>query len=420
MPRASAGRPLAEHFAAVTSLIRPLPPELLPLEPALGRVLAQPATARLAVPPFSNSAMDGFLVRSADLTGTGPWTLPVIGDVPAGAPPLPLHPGQALRIMTGAPVGESDREQLQVIPVEDTDISPGPGPLPAEVTVWRASPGRAHIRSAGENIRPGQTAVPAGTVLHAGTLATLISVGVTEVTVRPAPTVVVLSSGNELVAPGETLREGQIPDSNRPMLAALAASYGAGRVVQRQAGDTGREFAAALDTAAAEADLVVTSGGVSVGAYDVVRAVTAAPGQDAQMWFGEVAQKPGAPQGLGRWRGTPVISLPGNPVAAFVSFHLYVAPALRILAGHPVPGHVLDRPRVTARRGAEFPAVRGRTVLVPVQLSWDEGPVAHPFHGRHAGSHMVASLAGTDGVAVLRPRAAGGEDTVEVILTPGC
>lgn len=407
-------RPAAEHFAAVVSLARPLPPVRRAVQEALGEVLARPATAALAVPPFTNSAMDGFLVRSGDVVGEGPWTLRVVGDVPAGGTVQPVGPGEAVRIMTGAPVGEDEVAQLRVIPVEDTDVAPGPGPVPAEVTVHRVSAGRTHIRGAGENTRVGEVAVAAGSVVDAGTVAALISVGVTDVEVHPAPRVAVISSGSELVAPGETPRAGQIPDSNRPMLAALAAAYGAGQVIQTHAGDAEEDFEAALRTAVEGADLVVTSGGVSVGAYDVVRAVTAAPGGAGSMWFGEVAQRPGAPQGAGLWHGTPLLTLPGNPVAAFASFHAYVAPVLRVLAGRRPPTNILDRPRVSARRGEEFPPVRGRTVFVPVRMRWEGGPVAYPFNGTRTGSHLVASLADTDGVAVLTEE---GGDTVDVILT---
>lgn len=414
MPHGSIARPASEHFAAVVSLARPLPPVRRAVQEALGEVLARPATAVLAVPPFTNSAMDGFLVRAADVAGEGPWTLRVVGDVPAGGSARPVGAGEAVRIMTGAPVGEDAVDQLRVIPVEDTDVAPGPGPVPAEVTVRRVSPGRAHIRGAGENTRVGDVAVAAGSVVDAGTVAALISVGVTEVDVHPAPRVAVISSGSELVAPGETPRAGQIPDSNRPMLAALATAHGAGRVVQNHVGDAEEDFAAALRTAVDEADLVVTSGGVSVGAYDVVRAVTDSPAGAGSMWFGEVAQRPGAPQGAGLWHGTPLLTLPGNPVAAFASFHAYVAPVLRVLAGHLPPADILDRPTVIARRGEEFPPVRGRTVFVPVRMEWAGGPVAYPFNGSRTGSHLVASLADTDGVAVLTEE---GGDTVDVILT---
>ena len=416
------GRPLDDYLAAVSAVAGAAPRErlTLPLADAAGLVLAEAATARLAVPPFSNSAMDGYLVRVEDLAGgEGPWTLRVVGDVPAGSAPLTPGPGEAVRIMTGAPVEESLAGGLRVVPVELTNARPGPVDLPEEVLIGAVAPNRRHIRSAGDNVAPGDVVVDAGQLIDAGTTAALISAGVTEVVAYRAPLVAVIASGDELVEPGVVPGVGQIPDSNRPMLVALARANGAGEVVSAHAGDYPGNFADVLDRVAEQADLIVTSGGVSAGAFDVVRATTAASPR-GEMWFGEVAQKPGAPQGCGTWAGTPILCLPGNPVAAFVSFHLYVAPVLGVLAGRPAPTHLLDRPRLRAVAAEELPAPRDRTLVIPVRLGYGaEGlPVATPFNGTAVGSHLVASLADTDGVVLLPPGSDTAADAeVDVILT---
>lgn len=397
-------------------------PVLLPVAQAVGRVLAQDAIAALPIPAFSNSAMDGFLVHAADAQPGA--TLPVVGDVAAGDAPLAVPQGAAVRIMTGAPVpvdglGTDESEghgDLQVIPVELTNIAPGPVPLPQEITLNEDLPRKSHIRARGENVSPGEVAVAAGTLLDAGALATLISSGVTQVHVLPRPRVVVVSSGNELASLQELLagtgdaaaasQHFRIPDSNGPMIAALADATGAEVVRIDHAGDTEAEFAALLDSLAGECDLVLTTGGVSVGAFDVVRAACTA--HDGQAWFDHVAQKPGGPQGLSQWNGTPIICLPGNPVAAFVSFHAFVAPALDALAGR-----VQQRPILRARAAADFPrASAGKLTKVPVRLDFSVSPpLATPAQRGGVGSHLIATLTGTHGIAAFSaPSPVAGED----------
>lgn len=389
MPR----RSIAEHVAFVTALASPLP--ALPMPPETGFVLAEDAVAQLAVPPFDNSAMDGFLVHRADLPGV----LRVVADVPAGSRPARLGPGEAARIMTGAPVGPDGD---CVIPVEDTDHPAGPGPLPATVSV-PAYPGRDHIRARGDNSSPGDLVLGEGSLIDAGALAALISAGVTAVLAHPRPRVAVISSGDELVAAGGPLDVSQIPDSNLPMLAALVRANGAADVLQFHAGDRDGDFRAVLDDASAAADVVITSGGVSTGAFDVVKTVTSG----AHMWFGSVNMKPGSPQGAGLWNGRPLLCLPGNPVAAFVSFHLFGVPVLRILAGDTRPV-----PRVRLTGGVDkFPTAGGVPRVVPVRVSFDGEITAEPFHSR-ASSHLVASLAGTNGLALVT-----GGDTLDILLT---
>ncbi|RSZ66172.1 molybdopterin molybdenumtransferase MoeA [Corynebacterium hylobatis] len=410
-------RSITEHLAALLDLDLASPGEPVSVTPvdAPGLVLAADAVAVLPVPPFSNSAMDGFLVRDGDLDGPGPWTLPVSGEIPAGGVAADVPAGAALRIMTGAPVGEHHGD-LRVIPVEDTDIPGGPQPLPGSVTIHSVRPERRHIRALGENITPGEVVVPAGTRVDPGAVAALISAGLPRVTVFPRPRVAVLSSGDELVEPGMHPGPGQLPDSNRPMLAALFAEQGI-EVTQVHSGDRPLDFRAVLDRLCATHDLVVTTGGVSVGAFDVVREATSGEG----VWFGTVAQRPGSPQGLGTRGRAVLMCLPGNPVAAFVSWCLYVPPLLAALSGTVPTRGLWERPhiRATVAEGVSFPASPERTFLAPVHLDWSGGrPVAAPFNRHSTGSHLVASLAGTDGVALIEPgtsRLQGG-DTVGVLL----
>ncbi|AKK08504.1 molybdopterin molybdotransferase MoeA [Corynebacterium testudinoris] len=396
-------RSITEHLAEVLALAVPRSATPVLATEALGRVLAVDAVATLPVPPFSNSAMDGFLVHSADVpAGEEPWTVPVVGDVPAGSGPVTVPPGHAVRIMTGAPIGR-DHTGLRVIPVEDTDIPPGPVPLPTEITIERVQEHRTHIRLQGENTQPGDTIIPAGALIDAGAIAAAVSCGITHLSVYPAPRVAVLSTGDELVPPGVTPGPGQLPDSNLPMVEALVATCGI-TATAVHAGDGDEATARILDELCATHDLVITTGGISAGAFDVVRAVTTGEG----MWFGHVAQRPGASQGLGRRGEAVLLCLPGNPVAAYVSFWLYFPPLLSALAGAATSTDIWTRPHVIARvaDGVTLPSSPDRAFLAPVRLTYDrDGVVAAPFNRRATGSHLVGSLATTNGLAVVEPGA---------------
>ena len=391
-------RTMDEHLQAALALVAPLQHtaqvSTRDLNDHHGIVVARDVVSAAAIPPFTNSAMDGFLVRSTDLAGDGPWTFPVSGDIPAGSPPVPVPAGHAVRIMTGAPVPEdpdTKGDELCVIPIENTDARNDV--MPTTVTVKDYNPHRAHIRYRGEHVQPGDVVTHAGTRIDAGVIATLISAGVEQVELYPRPTVCVITSGDEV---GDARNAWGIPNSNGPML--VAAAHASGAVpTHRHVRDDAAAVHAAIDTAASEFDLVVTVGGVSAGAYAVVRAV----GGTADMWFGPVDIQPGKPQGLGTWNGTPVMCLPGNPVAAYVSFFLFVVPVLHTLAGMPAPHSVWDRPHVSAFVSDDFPQPGPRTRFIPVQLTWGEhGATATLPHGG-TGSHMVATLAGVHGLAVL-------------------
>lgn len=404
-------RSIADHTEAVLALAAPRRERRMLID-ATGHTLAAPAVSALAIPPFDNSAMDGFIAHAEDLKGNGPWTLPVAGDIPAGLEPIPCPPGAAVRVMTGAPVPPG--EDLVVIPVEQTDVTAGPVPLPQTVTVHTRAPGRNHIRRAGGDIAPGDVVAAAGTVCDAATLAALVSAGVQDVTVHARPTVAVITTGDELVAWPDAPSGARIPNSNLPMLARVAADAGAADVVELHAGDRAggeHDFAHVLGRAAEAYDIVVTSGGVSAGAYDVVKEVTACE----SMWFGHVAQRPGGPQGAGTWRGTPLLCLPGNPVAAFVSAQLYLWPLVRAAAGHETGLHLHQRPHVAAHVEGSFPRPHPELErVVPVTVAFGADVARATAFSERAGSHMVGSLAGVNGLAVLPAGAATTEPAQEV------
>ncbi|MGP6173444.1 molybdopterin molybdotransferase MoeA [Corynebacterium sp. A21] len=399
-------RSMTEHLTALQALVPQLQPQQFTPVRAAGLVLAEDARAELPVPPFSNSAVDGFLVRAGDLSGTGPWELPVAGDVPAGAEALALPAESVLRIMTGAPVGEPPAVDLRVVPVESSDIPRGPAPLPSRVLIAAGDHNRSHIRRRGEDTAAGEVVATAGSLIDPGTLAALISTGIGEISAYPRPRVTVISSGDELVAAGEIPGPGQLPDSNLPMVAALLRAAGITEISTRHVADSAAQFRFQLDQASQDSDLVITTGGVSAGAFDVVREVAEDPSaEDSEMWFGPVDMQPGKPQGLGLWRGTPLVCLPGNPVAVFVSFHLFLTPLLQLLAGHSPQSDPLDRPMIQARAGATFPMPGSRPLVVPVRLDWSRSEaVATPFTPGGKGSHRVASLAGVNGLVVLAPQ----------------
>ena len=321
-----------QALAQILSRLAPLPPVPLPLSDALGCVLAEDLVAPQAVPPFDNSSMDGFAVRAADLADI-PAVLPVQGDIPAGALSLPtLTPGHALRIMTGAPLPPGADA---VVPVEETEARPAGVAFLQPVT-----PGQ-HIRRAGEDVTAGSVVVAAGSLLRPAEIGMAAVVGRPSVRAHPRPRVAILSTGDELIEPGQPLLPGQIYNSNAYALAAQVAEAGGVVTHRLHARDTPEAVREAFD-ACAGADLLLTSGGVSVGDYDFVKAVFAERGT---MDFWRVAIRPGKPVAFGRWGETVFFGLPGNPVSSMVTFELFVRPALRRLRGLAEP----SRPTVTAR-----------------------------------------------------------------------
>ena len=435
--------PLEDYVSQVLEALSPLEGGRVPLGRAHGRVLAEDVTAAVPVPPWTNSAMDGYAVRAKDTTGACPLTpvvLPVSGDVPAGAAPQPLAEGTAQRIMTGAMLPEGADA---VVKVEDTDQAPGPHPIPERVEIRAAATPGLSVRRAGEDVAAGDPVMAAGTRLSAAAISALASVGLGSVLVRPLVRVAVVSTGAELRDAGQALDPGTIPDSNSLLLAGLVAEHGAVCTSVARSGDTAEALAEVLRQAAAGADLIVTSGGVSAGAFDPLTMLAQAQrGEEAPVHldFVKVAMQPGKPQGHG-WvladdgRRVPIICLPGNPVSVLVSFTTIVAPALARLAGQdaaggaePLPG----RPVLTARAAVGWRTPPGRRQHVPVRFTEaptgsgvrsDVGdgaglPWVTPTHRLGSGSHLVASLPAAQALAVVAAEVEAVEVGDELPLIP--
>ncbi|MEW2414197.1 gephyrin-like molybdotransferase Glp [Streptomyces sp. NPDC046866] len=407
-----------EHLADVLAAVRPLEPIELQLLDAQGCVLVEDVTVPVALPPFDNSSMDGYAVRTADVQGASeefPAVLTVVGDVAAGSGELPVvGPGQAARIMTGAPLPPGAEA---VVPVEWTDGGTGGGaaagmaPASAapegaagEVRVHRPAEARAHVRARGSDVQAGDLALAAGTVLGPPQIALLAAIGRGTVRVRPRPRVVVLSTGSELVQPGEALAAGTIYDSNSFALAAAARDAGAIAYRVGAVADDAETLRATIEDQLIRADLLVTTGGVSVGAYDVVKeALSAAGGSEdepgaGRMEFRKLAMQPGKPQGFGTIGPdhTPLLALPGNPVSSYVSFELFVRPAIRALMGLPDVSRPSVRAELKADEAIGSPA--GRRQFLRGAYDPESGTVS-PVGG--SGSHLIAALAHANALIVV-------------------
>ncbi len=388
-----------EHLADVLATVGPLPAIELQLLDAQGCRLAEDVLAEGDLPPFDNSSMDGYALRTPDTVGASdayPSVLTVVGDIAAGADELPtVGPGQAARIMTGAPLPPGARA---VAPVEWTDGGTGTGraadamtaPVEGEeVRVLRPVAEGAHIRRRGSDVAAGSRVLTEGTRLGPAQLGLLAAVGRATVTVRPRPRVVVLSTGSELVQPGDPVGPGQITDSNSFTL--TAAALDAGAIAYRVGGvpDDAARLRAVLEDQLGRADLIVTSGGVSVGAYDVVKEVFAEYGG---VDFRRLRMQPGKPQGFGRigpGAGVPLMALPGNPVSAYISFELFVRPVIRAMLG----AEDVHRPVVRALCPVALRSPAGRRQFLRGRYAAADGLV-EPVGG--AESHLVGALARAD------------------------
>nr|WP_212755452.1 gephyrin-like molybdotransferase Glp [Flexivirga aerilata] len=352
----------------------------------LGRVIATPVRSAVPLPGFTNSAMDGYAVRAADIAAASersPVTLPVAGDIPAGdTRSLRLEPGTAWRIMTGAPVPDGADTVVQV---ELTDAGT------EQVAIRAALPEGAAVRHAGEDVVAGDEVLPAGTLLHPRHVPVLASAGVQRISAIRRPRIAIVSTGDELVPIGGEAGHGQVVDSNGPMLAALVHEGGFELAATRRVGDTGDEVRAVLTELAADADLIVTTGGVSAGAFEPLK--LAFEDSDDDFDFVKVSMQPGKPQGFGMLGDTPVFALPGNPVSSLVSFLIFVAPAARTMAGRSPA-----LPTGTARVGERWQSPPGRTQFARVVYD-DEGRVVRPVGEQ--GSHVLGGLAGSQALAIV-------------------
>ncbi|MDT5220098.1 MAG: molybdopterin molybdotransferase [Mycobacterium sp.] len=369
------------------------------LSGARGLVLADDVFAPLSLPVFDNSAMDGYAVRAEDTstaTAEHPVVLPVAEDIPAGrTDQLVLQPGTAHRIMTGAPVPTG---ATAIVPVEATD-----GGVASVQIRQHSEPGK-HIRRAGEDVAAGTAVLHAGQVVTPASLGLAAALGLAELTAIPRQRVLVISTGSELVSPGTPLQPGQIYESNAIMLAAAVSEAGAEVVATQTVGDDVAEFTAVLDRYATEADLIITSGGVSAGAYEVVKDAFGRDG-DQGVQFVKVAMQPGMPQGVGRVAGTPIVTLPGNPVSALVSFEVFIRAALRVAMGLPDP----YRPYRTAVLGEAVTSPRGKRQFRRAVLATSkEGGVGQVTSYGPPASHHLRWLASANGLLDIP------EDVVEV------
>ncbi|GEC07340.1 molybdopterin molybdenumtransferase MoeA [Streptomyces spinoverrucosus] len=403
-----------EHLEDILDTVRPLEPIELQLLDAQGCLLVDDVTVPVSLPPFDNSSMDGYAVRVADVAGASeefPAVLEVVGDVAAGQAELrTVGPGQAARIMTGAPLPPGAET---VVPVEWTDGGLGEGPVTGmrarslgpegasgQVRVHRPAEARAHVRAKGSDVKAGDRALEAGTVLGPPQIALLAAIGRGTVRVRPRPRVVVLSTGSELVQPGEELGRGQIYDSNSFALTAAARDAGAIAYRVGAVADDAETLRTTIEDQLVRADLMVTTGGVSVGAYDVVKEALSHVGdQDVPgsgIEFRKIAMQPGKPQGFGSIGPdhTPLLALPGNPVSSYVSFELFVRPAIRTLMGLTD----VHRPRTRATLTADEPLTSPKGRRQFLRGSYADGRVT-PVGG--AGSHLVAALAHADALIVV-------------------
>ncbi len=384
---------LEQARARVLQGCRALAPVRVPLDGAAGLVLAEPVEADQYLPPFDNTAVDGYAVRAADVAGASPEAparLAVVETIAAGrASNSTLGPGEAMRIMTGAPIPDGADA---VVMVEDSDGA-GDGET---VSLTRAvQPGDA-VRPAGDDVRPGDRLFQPGCVLSAAHIGVLASLGWRDVLAHPRPRVGVISTGDELVVGPTALQPGQIRDSNRITLLSLVEQAGAIGVDLGLVRDEEALIREAFERAATDCDAIISSGGVSMGEFDFVKRVLDALGE--MNWM-QVAIRPAKPLAFGTIAGTPVFGLPGNPVSSMVSFELFARPGLRRLAGHP--DAALVRPVVRARtadalrRGPD-----GKTHFVRVIAE----NVAGSFVVRNAGgqgSHQLAVMAAANALVVL-------------------
>jgi len=373
--------------------VHTLQPELrVPLD-ALGQVLAEDVRAGFSIPPHDNAAMDGYAVRAADTTGASaaaPRYLEVIAELPAGqTPTVPVHPGTAIRIMTGAPVPVGADAVVQF---ELTTEARGVGPREGRIGILAPAKPGLNVRRAGEDVRAGTTVLRAGVEIRPAEVGVLASLGLGAVSVVRRPRIAVLSTGDELLAPGEPLQPGKIYDANGYSVAALVRRYGGIPVMLGIARDRIEDLVARV-RAGLESDLLITSAGVSVGDYDVVKDVLAAEGE---IGFWQVRMKPGKPIAFGQIRGVPFVGLPGNPVASMVAFEQFVRPAILKMLGKTK----LRKPEVEATLVGEAQNRDGRRCFLRAAVARRGAEYVATITGPQ-GSGILTSMAQADGLVLI-------------------
>jgi molybdopterin molybdotransferase len=382
--------PLEEAREAILSKIQPLPPLQLPLTDAYGCVTAADVTAAVDLPEFASSAMDGFAVRAADVLDASPETpaeLKLVGRAMIGQhPDATVGMGEAVQIATGAPIpGGADA----IVPVENAESDDG------LVRLFESVPVGRHVRPQGEDVHTGDVLVPAGRRLGAPEIGLLANAGVPHPLVHPRPRVIVFSTGDELIPPTETPSFGQIRDANAYTIFGALREAGAMPVLAGIVRDDPDDLKEAILSYEIQADAFVSSGGVSVGERDVVKAAFYRHGD---VVFSKVAMQPGMPQGFGFVEGKPFFGLPGNPVSVFVSFEMFVRPAVLKMMGRAQ----LSRPQVSATLTEEVEGPKDKTVFVRVDVTRGaDGWSATPTGGR--GSNLISTVARANGLAVLPP-----------------
>jgi molybdopterin molybdotransferase len=399
--------PVQEARDIILQAIPVLGTECVDLLSAVGRVLAEDIIARHDVPPHNNSAMDGYAVRAEDVqtaSSDHPVELTVIEDLPAGyVSQHSLRTGQTIRIMTGAPVPEGANS---IVRVEDTEpIEQG------AVRIFKAVPPQYDMRLAGEDIQCGQTVLTKGTVLRPAEIGVLASLGKSCLQVYQRAQVAILSTGDELVNIDEPLPPGKIYNSNSYSLAALVQETGAIPIQLGIARDT-REDLKAKFAAGVRADAIISSGGVSVGDYDLVKKILNQQGSHMQFW--KVCMKPGKPQAFGTIQGTPTFGLPGNPVSSMVSYEIFVRPALLKMMGHSR----IYRTVVTATLQEDFGKRDERKHFVRVVLTHDQGGYNASTTGAQ-GSGILSSMSKANALAIVdeeRMKIRAGETVPVMVL----
>jgi molybdopterin molybdotransferase len=380
--------PVDEARDRVLSQIKPLQPLELPLQEAEGCVLAQQVVAGADIPDFASSAMDGFAVRSGevgDATPSSPVELRIVGRALIGQrPEATVGGGEAVRIATGAPIPAGADT---IVPIENCEV------VGDTVRILAGSPEGKHIRPTGEDVKGGEVLLPAGRRLGAPELGLLATAGFSHPLVHPRARVVVLSTGDELIPPGQTPEYGQVRDSNAYLLFGALREAGAVPMMAGTVRDEVDDLKDRVLSHLVQADAFISSGGVSVGERDVVKAAFFKRGE---LDFYKVAMQPGMPQGFGHIEGKPFFGLPGNPVSVFVSFEVFIRPALRKMMGR----QQLFRPEITARLDTDVSGPEGKMQFARVRVKrTKEGWIATPTGGR--GSNLIATVSRANGLAMI-------------------